>query len=64
MLMMDWDRIDTLALEVKNLGVDVVTEKSGVKRARVSRFMKDQKSVTMAELNKIQLAVTELQAAK
>ena len=58
--MMNWDRIDTLALEVKNLGVDAVAEKSGVKRARVARFIKDQKVVTMTELDKIQAAVTEL----
>jgi hypothetical protein len=60
--MIDWDRLNTLALEVKNLGVDAVTEKSGVKRSRVSRFVKDQKVVTMAELNRIQLAVSELKA--
>jgi hypothetical protein len=58
--MMDWDRLQTLSLEVKRFSAAVVSEESGVKQARVSRFIKDQKTVTMHELSLIQLAVDKL----
>jgi plasmid maintenance system antidote protein VapI len=58
--MMNWDRIETLAFEVKRFGASAVAEVSGVKQARVSRFIKDQQVVTMGELDRIQNAVNQL----
>lgn len=62
--MMDWDRLHTLSLEVKRFSAVTVSEESGVKQARVSRFVKNQKTVTMHELSLIQLAVDRLKESE
>lgn len=62
--MLDKNKLEDIAFDVKLLGAEVVAEKSGVMKSRVSRFIKDQKVVTMTELQRIKNAVAELKETK
>ena len=62
--MFNKNKLEDLAFEVKQLGAEAVAERSGVMRARVSRFINNQQVVTVRELGLIERAVAELKEEK
>ena len=60
--MLDKNKLEDLASEVKRHGAYKIAQLSGVNQARVARFINNQQVVTMRELGLIQRCVERLNA--